>query len=298
MNVRRLQYQRYFDGGFSMYGIESSQAPISPWLNGASFWSPHYLTHSAWLQHVPFAFWLVTTARPSSIVELGTHRGLSYFAFCQAVVAAKLQTTCVAVDTWQGDEHAGNYGETIYATVTAYNDRHYEGFSRLVRSTFQEALAEVPDNSVDLLHVDGRHFYEDVREDFTSWERKLSPRAIVLFHDTTVIYGGFGVHRYWAEVRDGRPSFEFLHGHGLGVLGYGKDVPDAVSRFLTAGADPAVRDAIRGAYGSLGASVETAAKAAALRDTLANQPNMRLSQSVRKMLGLKQRKLKAGGWVV
>ena len=49
-----------------------------------------------------------------------------------------------------------------------------------VRCTFAEALQHFPDGSVDLLHIDGRHFYEDVKEDYESWLPKLSDRAVVL----------------------------------------------------------------------------------------------------------------------
>lgn len=278
--------------------IDAGHETISSWLSPASFWSPQYLTHSAWLQHVPFAFWLVTTARPSCIVELGTHRGMSYFAFCQSVAAAKLPTRCFAVDTWQGDEHAGRYGENIFSKVHVHNSIHYSRFSKLLRATFQDALAEIPDGSVDLLHVDGRHFYDDVREDFTSWERKLSPRAIVLFHDTTVVEDGFGVHRYWAEVSEAKPSFEFWHGHGLGVLGYGKNVASSIARFLDVASDVSTANCIRSAYSRLGSAVEMDAKAIAMREALASQPLERLDRSVRLALGRKPRKLKAGGWVL
>jgi predicted O-methyltransferase YrrM len=160
---------------------------------------PSYVPMTAWLRHGPFATWLVNAAQPRLIVELGSHFGYSYFAFCEAVRLAGLPTQCIAVDTWQGDEHTGYYGEEVYQTVLQQNEV-YSSFSTLLRKTFAEALADVPDGSVDLLHVDGRHFYEDVKEDFESWIPKLAQNAIVLFHDTMVHERDFGVWKYWAEL--------------------------------------------------------------------------------------------------
>ena len=62
---------------------------------------------SAWNGHIPFAHWLVTAAKPGIFVELGPHAGVSYSAFCEAILRAKTGTRCFAVDTWKGDEQAG-----------------------------------------------------------------------------------------------------------------------------------------------------------------------------------------------
>ncbi len=184
---------------------------------------------SAWYGHLPFARWLVTALAPTLLVELGTHAGLSYAAFCDAVLAGRLGTRCLAVDTWQGDAHAGFYDEAVFQDLERFHRGRYASFSRLLRCSFDAALASVADGSVDLLHIDGRHRYEDVQHDYESWRPKLSERAVVLFHDTAVRERDFGVWRFWAELREAHPSFEFGHAHGLGVLAPGRVVPAAIA---------------------------------------------------------------------
>ncbi|WP_313463239.1 class I SAM-dependent methyltransferase [Pseudomonas nitroreducens] len=184
--------------------------------------TPNYLSgKSAWIEHIPFALSLIRILRPRALVELGTHYGDSYFAFCQSIKEHEIECKAFAVDTWVGDEHAGHYDDRVYRQVQSTNEEHYNYFSRLIRSTFDEAAEAFPEGSVDLLHIDGLHSYEAVLHDFETWKPRLSERAVVLFHDTNVRERGFGVWKLWAEISDQYPSFEFEHGHGLGVLAIG-----------------------------------------------------------------------------
>jgi methyltransferase family protein len=189
-------------------------------LIDAALFSPELLrSPSAWVGHVPLAAWVIREVAPSIFVELGTHTGNSYFSFCQSVVEAGLSTKCYAVDTWHGDEQAGLYDEKVFIEVKAYNEQRYAAFSQLLRMTFDDALGRFADESIGLLHIDGLHTYEAVRHDFETWLPKLVPGGVVMFHDTGVREGNFGVWKLWEELQTQYPDhIEFSHSHGLGIL--------------------------------------------------------------------------------
>ena len=220
------------------------------------FEAPHRVVHPpSWLDHIPFAFWLVDVARPATFVELGTHSGNSYAAFAQAIQRLGLCTAAYAIDTWTGDAQSGYYDESVFREWEAYHASHFASFSRLVRSTFEEALTHFPDGIIDVLHIDGYHTYEAVSADFEQWLPKLSARGVALFHDTNVRERDFGAWRFWQEVKTRYPAFEFLHGHGLGVLGVGDDQPDGLRRIFTAAQNGAEAQAVRTFFATLGGGI-------------------------------------------
>ena len=229
-------------------------AGANSFVSRASYWTPDLINASAWLEHAPFGFWIVDALRPRMIVELGVHGGFSYSVFCQAVQRLHLSARCFGIDTWRGDEHAGYYGDDVYAALSAHN-RRYDAFSRLIRSDFSDACGEFADGCIDLLHIDGCHSYAAVRRDFETWLPKLSSRGVILFHDTAEYTPGFGVYRLWEELRLGYPTFEFRHGHGLGVVGVGEKVAGPLRHLFATSVDLASAQTIRSTYERLGMGV-------------------------------------------
>ena len=197
-------------------------------LNAGASLLPEDVPPSAWTGHLAFAFWIIGAMEPRLLVELGTHNGTSFLGFCQAIQARRCATKAFAVDTWEGDEHSGFYGDEVHSGLADLVKSKYGGFAQLMRMRFDEALPYFSDGSVDLLHIDGLHTYEAVKHDFESWLPKMSPRGVVLFHDTMVREREFGVWRLWEELRARYPSFEFQHTHGLGVLLVGDHPAEAL----------------------------------------------------------------------
>jgi len=257
----------------------------------ASF-EPNSITPpNSWCGHLAFSAWLVQSFAPAILVELGTYTGNSYLSFCQAISQYHLDTKCYAVDTWRGDEHAGQYGQEIFDQISRYNEQHYSHFSRLLRMTFDDAVEYFTDGSINLLHIDGLHTYQAVRHDFETWLPKLAPGAVVLFHDINVRERGFGVWKLWEELQAEYPAnFEFIHSHGLGVLQLDGG-PDA-KRLEWLRLGPAEKQVLQRYFSSLGTRqlqrcdlIERELALAGLKQTLAERDAeiVDLSRSLTKM---------------
>lgn len=188
---------------------------------------PSYIAPSAWWEHVPIAHWLIATLKPPTVVELGTHYGVSFFAFCQAAKQFSTGSFIYAIDTWAGDEHAGQYSDEIYNQVHIHQQQHYRQVSSVLRQSFDEAATYFADDSIDLLHIDGLHTYDAVSHDHETWLEKLRGDATILFHDINVRERDFGVWQLWREIQADSQfhCLEVLNGSGLGIATRASQAP-------------------------------------------------------------------------
>jgi len=189
---------------------------------------------SAWIEHIPFAFFTAKQLKPNTFVELGTHYGTSYFAFCEILNELPYNAKCYAVDHWKGDSQAGYYTESVYTYVNQVNEKYYSEFSTLLKMSFDDALHQFEDGTIDLLHIDGLHDYESVKKDFYNWLPKMSNKGVVLLHDTQVRKSGFGVWKLFEELKDVYKNFEFSFGYGLGIICTGREIPNSFEKVIDA----------------------------------------------------------------
>jgi hypothetical protein len=195
------------------------QTTNSSWIPSGNF-QPHRYRPGGighWSGHLPFARDLVVAVKPRLLVELGTHDGESYFGFCQAIAESNFDCVGYAVNTWTGEPDKGSDAD-IFQNIWGYNEIHYRSFSHLLRSTFDEALPQFADETIDILHLDGLRTYEAVSRVFHSWFPKVKPGGFILLHDVAARHADFGVWKVWDELEAFGRRFLFHHSWGLGVL--------------------------------------------------------------------------------
>jgi len=191
--------------------------------NQESLIAPTIITETHWAAHVPFVRWLVSELKPKTFVELGTENGHSFFNIAESMHKINLQSSCFAVDTWLGDEFTSEYSKDVYSSVVKINQQIFKNRNVLLRMQFNSALKQFKNKSIDLLHIDGSHRYEDIKNDFQKWLPKVSENGVILIHDIQVRDPKFGVYDFWQEITQSFRHIEFFHGFGLGVVFLGEN---------------------------------------------------------------------------
>jgi hypothetical protein len=175
---------------------------------------------SAWKGHRKFADWLVKTVKPDVIVELGVDYGFSTFCFEKALseVVENPEAKVYGIDLFQGDEHAG-YRNTEEFVNNVIN-KHKLNNIQLVKGDFTE-VSKSWNKKINILHIDGLHTYDAVKNDFTNWSPFVDDSGIILFHDTEI--AEFGIRTFYNQINGGYKAV-FLHSAGLGIYTKNKEL--------------------------------------------------------------------------
>lgn len=182
------------------------------------------LRYAPWSGHRNFVYDFVVYFNPEVIVELGSHYGCSAFTFAQAIKDYNLDSKLYAIDTWAGDDYTRNdYENDVYSVFRDTVANFYQNQKiEMLRMTFDQASSKFQDKSIDVLHIDGSHHYEDVKHDFYSWLPKVKDDGIIFLHDISediVLDSKMGSNRFWNELKKVyNNTIEFDFSWGLGII--------------------------------------------------------------------------------
>ncbi len=252
-----------------MPSLENSDSSLNEISHDPYLFSVSNYMQSAWLGHAPFLKFLIREQKPGVFVELGVHNGFSYFVGCQSIQECSLNTKSFAVDHWEGDNQAGLFDDSVYQGVINLNAK-YSDFSTILKMSFVDALNTFKDQTIDLLHIDGFHSYEAIKEDFETWLPKVSQNGIILLHDIHVRRNTFGVYRFWRELKAQFKTIEFVGSHGLGVVFLGEVPVGKLHELVNLSLDGGLAQ-IQGTFGSITDDVVQNAKSVELDSALAER---------------------------
>ena len=243
----------------------ASKSVLSSCISPPSFWSPIWMRlDSGWLEHAPFAFWLVDALRPRLIVELGRGCGCSFAAFCQAVKDLNIDCRCYGIERRHDDGDQMPADESAFRAISDQIDLHYKSFARLIRLDCESVQPTLQGQSVDLLHIDSDQTYDELRADYMSWRPHLARSAIVLIHNINAPERNPSAARLWNELCTEHRHFQFLHRRGLGVLGVGDDFSEPIEALFRSARDADAAVKIRYMYTRLGSIISNQASRADL----------------------------------
>jgi cephalosporin hydroxylase len=165
---------------------------------------------------------VVAELRPRRVVEIGTLRGGTLWAFAQLAASDAI---LVSVDL-----PGGKFGATHDEPDLSARYRNFvRPGQRVVAfhldshepSTVEEVRGTLGGEPVDFLFIDGDHTYEGVKRDFELFAPLVGPGGVVAFHDILPDndYDGSDVDLLWAEIRDTHRSREIIvedEGYELG----------------------------------------------------------------------------------
>jgi predicted O-methyltransferase YrrM len=136
----------------------------------------------------------------STFVEVGSWMGRSTCYMGEQIKKSPKNIKFYAVDTWEGSEEI-SHKETI-EKLKNENLSLFDIFNHHIqmcgvqeqviplKTTSVEAAKQFEDNSLDFVHIDASHDYENVLADIIAWYPKVKPGGFITGDDYVISWGG------------------------------------------------------------------------------------------------------------
>lgn len=123
----------------------------------------------------------------SVFVEIGAWMGQSTCCMGELIKNSNKEIKFYSIDTWEGSvEHSDIIKDLHNKNTSLYNEYKNNiescGISDYVipiQATSLDAVNKFEDESIDFLHIDASHDYENVLADIRAWYPKVKPGGII-----------------------------------------------------------------------------------------------------------------------
>ena len=155
----------------------------APFYTAQNF-EPKFFTGGPTRFYLPFLFDIVLQEKPTLIVTLGLGDAQAHLTFCQAVVEQNLSSRCVAIRRPRADESAND--DSAWELAEKATAKFFPTVSQLIGTDAVKAAADFADGSIEVLLIDDVDSGQTVRQELEIWRSKLSAKALVLLHGTSL----------------------------------------------------------------------------------------------------------------
>jgi hypothetical protein len=159
--------------------------------------------------------------QPKVTVDLGIDYGYSLIAFAHSNPGKVF-----GIDGFEGDVWTGQ--RNTYDQVSDHIKKLQLNNVTLIKGFFDDVV-KTWDTKIDLLHIDGFHSYEAVKNDFEKWSGFVNSTGVILFHDTDSQDTRFGVKQFFNEID--MPKHELSGFQGLGIVSNNKKLMKKIKEY-------------------------------------------------------------------
>ncbi|MEO8664090.1 MAG: class I SAM-dependent methyltransferase, partial [Ignavibacteria bacterium] len=165
--------------------------------------------------------------KPRTIVEIGTWNGGTFYVWSRINPQAE---KIISIDLPDGQYGGGYDSMRIKFFKEFVSDRkntslHFIRGDSKSEDTVSKLKKILGNDRIDFLYIDGDHSYEGIKKDFEIYSKFMAPDGLVGFHDINTFKEGYGVNRYWNEIKSKYKFEEFIKkdsrvmGNGLLYMG-------------------------------------------------------------------------------